>query len=62
MQQTSEMLIAASRGDLNKALKLLRRGCSPDVCDYDKRTALMVAASHNQKVSIIGVKAEVTIL
>lgn len=39
-----EMLDASSKGDAKKVRKLIDRGISPSCADYDKRTALMVAA------------------
>lgn len=53
--QAQAMLNAASRADINTLQRLLERGCSADVCDYDKRTALMLAAAngHEAVVSLL---------
>lgn len=48
--QAQAMLNAASRADINTLQRLLERGCSADVCDYDKRTALMLAAANGHEV------------
>ena len=39
------LLSAASRGNVDRVLSLLHGGMSPSACDYDRRTALHVAAS-----------------
>lgn len=44
------MLNAASRGQLANVQQLLDRGCPVDVCDYDKRTGLMLAAVNGHEV------------
>jgi hypothetical protein len=49
--QAQAMLNAASRGRLATVQQLLDRGCPVDVCDYDKRTGLMLAAANGHEVS-----------
>uniref|UniRef100_A0A383WLL7 Ion transport domain-containing protein n=1 Tax=Tetradesmus obliquus TaxID=3088 RepID=A0A383WLL7_TETOB len=53
--QAQAMLNAASRGRLASVQQLLDRGCPADVCDYDKRTGLMLAAAngHEAVVSLL---------
>jgi hypothetical protein len=51
--QAQAMLNAASRGDINSVQHLLDRGCPVDVCDYDKRTGLMLAAANGHVVSTV---------
>lgn len=45
MQIIGNFLSFASRGDKVGLNLMLREGCSPNVQDYDKRTALHLAAS-----------------
>lgn len=45
MQMIGTFLSFASRGDRVGLNQMLRRGISPNVQDYDKRTALHLAAS-----------------
>jgi ankyrin repeat protein len=49
--QAQAMLNAASRGRMATVQQLLDRGCAVDVCDYDKRTGLMLAAANGHEVS-----------
>jgi ankyrin repeat protein len=49
--QAQAMLNAASRGLLADVQHLLDRGCPVDVCDYDRRTGLMLAAANGHEVS-----------
>ncbi|WIA41476.1 hypothetical protein OEZ86_005053 [Tetradesmus obliquus] len=53
--QAQAMLNAASRGRPASVQQLLDRGCPADVCDYDKRTGLMLAAAngHEAVVSLL---------
>jgi glutaminase len=44
-EQTCELLNAASKNDVVTASKILSLGLNPDACDYDRRTALHVAAA-----------------
>lgn len=48
--QTQALLTAAKEGDVTAVQTLLGRGCSPDACDYDGRTALMLAAANGRQV------------
>jgi hypothetical protein len=49
---TAQLLKAACNGDVMSTRLLLRRGCPPDVCDYDGRSALMLAASRGFEVCV----------
>jgi ankyrin repeat protein len=49
--QAQAMLNAASRGMVANVQQLLDRGCPVDVCDYDRRTGLMLAAANGHEVS-----------
>ncbi len=47
---TGQFLSAASRGEVDRVKLMLQQGFPPDSADYDGRTALMLAATHNHKV------------
>lgn len=49
MQLTS-FLDAAANGDVDVVQDMLRQGMNPNTCDYDGRTALMIAAYKGHKV------------
>ena len=53
--RSSEMLDAASNGNVSKVERMLARGVSSSCADYDKRTALMVAAQggHDAVVRVL---------
>lgn len=53
LSQANMMLNAAADGKLSTVKQLLQRGCSPDVCDYDKRTALMLATANGHEVRLV---------
>lgn len=42
-ERTMEFLYAASRGDCEKISTMLQQGFPPDMCDYDGRSAMMLA-------------------
>ena len=44
----TELCHATSTGDLEKVKALIKTGTDPDSCDYDRRTALHLAASEGQ--------------
>ena len=44
-------ILAAADGDLHQAKALMEQGVSPSAADYDKRTALMMAANQGHDVS-----------
>ena len=44
-------ILAAADGDLHQAKALMEQGVSPSAADYDKRTALMLAANQGHDVS-----------
>jgi glutaminase len=43
---------AASEGDVGEMRRLVARGLDPNACDYDKRTALHLAASEGKAASL----------
>lgn len=49
--RTGQFLAAAAKGEADRVKLLLQQGYNPNTCDYDKRTALMLAAAHGHKVS-----------
>lgn len=50
MRCADTMCYAASAGDIPTIQRLLDRGSSADVADYDRRTGLMLAAANGQQV------------
>ena len=44
-EQIADCLFAAARDDLISATKVLSLGLDPNACDYDRRTALHIAAA-----------------
>lgn len=52
LHQAQELLYASSKGKNHVVQRLLKQGCSPDACDYDKRTGLMLASA-NGHASIV---------
>ena len=47
-----ELLFAASRGDVNQIRALVAAGCDVNCADYDKRTALHIAAADGQVATV----------
>eukprot|EP00775_Hariotina_reticulata_P006155 gene6155-6392_t len=54
-RRADALLNAASSNDVAAIEHLLKRGCPPDACDYDKRTGLMLGAAngHKEVVSLL---------
>jgi potassium channel len=49
LKAAGELCERAMQGDVQRIKLLLDLGCSPNACDYDKRTVLHVAASEGHK-------------
>lgn len=52
-QRAFDFICAAADADVTKAKQLLAQGVPIDVCDYDKRTALMVSAAAGHEVCVV---------
>lgn len=52
--RTGQFLSAAASGQVDRVKLLLQQGYNPNTADYDKRTALMLAAANGHKVSGFG--------
>lgn len=48
--RTGQFLAASAKGEADRIKLLLQQGYNPNTCDYDKRTALMLAAANGHKV------------
>lgn len=48
--RTGQFLSAAASGQVDRVKLLLQQGYNPNTSDYDKRTALMLAAANGHKV------------
>jgi hypothetical protein len=48
--RTGQFLAASAKGEGDRVKLLLQQGYNPNTCDYDKKTALMLAAAHGHKV------------
>ena len=52
-RRTNALLRAAAAGDIASVSRMLERGVLPDSADYDRRTALMLAAANGHEVILI---------
>ncbi len=52
MRIASQLCTAVFEGDLPLLRRLLRAGALPDECDYDKRTALHIAAAEGNLLAV----------
>lgn len=52
MALASQLCTAVFEGDLPLLRRLLSAGASADVCDYDKRTALHIAAAEGNLAAV----------
>jgi ankyrin repeat protein len=48
--RTGQFLAASAKGEGDRVKLLLQQGYNPNTCDYDKKTALMLAAAHGHTV------------
>jgi opacity protein-like surface antigen len=51
--RTGQFLSAAAKGQVDRVKLLLQQGYNANTSDYDKRTALMLAAGNGHKVCLL---------